>query len=132
MADYAVVVLAEMAAQQDCRLSASALSQSTNLPEPTVSKILKSLARHQLVLSRRGIKGGYRLGKTPDQIDMAAVITALDGPIVLTDCVDGDARCCAYHAHCKVKGKWNPVNAAMQNALERVTLEQMMGSRLYD
>ncbi len=129
MTDYAVVILADMAGRQSNQTSAAMIAQSTKLPEPTVSKVLKLLARQNIVSSMRGASGGYSLNKTPEQITMALVITATDGPITLTACVDQSSECCDRSAHCSIKGKWNPVNKAMMNALEKVSLLQMMGGR---
>lgn len=129
MTDYAVVILADMAARQSNQTSAAMIAQSTKLPEPTVSKVLKLLARHNIVRSMRGAGGGYSLNKTPDQITMAVVITATDGPIALTACVDQSNECCDRSAHCSIKGQWNPVNKAMISALENVSLKEMIGSQ---
>lgn len=129
MADYAVIVLADMAARDGRLVSATTLADSTKLPEPTVSKILKLLARQQVVTSVRGMNGGYKLNKQPEQISMAAVIAATDGPIALTACVDQSAECCDRAHNCSMKGQWNPVNQAMQRALEDVSLLQMMGGQ---
>lgn len=128
MTDYAVVILAEMAAQDGKLLSASGLAGHTKLPEPTVSKILKLLTKHHIIASKRGINGGYELLKNPTEINMAALITALDGPIALTACVEQSTECCDRSDNCTMKGKWNPVNIAMQKALEDVSLAQMMGN----
>lgn len=127
MTDYAVVILADMANRQGQMVSAAVLSESTKLPEPTVSKILKLLARQKIINSTRGMNGGYTLNKTPEQINMALVISATDGPIALTACVDESASCCDRAQNCSMKGQWNPVNQAMQSALENVSLLQMMG-----
>lgn len=129
MTDYAVVILADMAARQGTLVSATGLAESTKLPEPTVSKVLKLLARQDIINSTRGINGGYSLEKTPEQINMAHVITALDGPIVLTACVDQSDECCDRADHCSMNGQWNPVNQAMHTALKNVSLAQMMGER---
>ncbi len=132
MTDYAVIILAEMATRQeiskDQMLSASGLAESTKLPEPTVSKILKLLARKDIVTSTRGMNGGYQLNQSPDHINMAHVIVATDGPIALTACVDEGSDCCDRANDCAMKGQWNPVNQAMQAALENVSLKQMMGN----
>lgn len=126
MTDYAVVILAEMASHEGALLSATGLSEKTSLPEPTVSKILKLLTKKEIVSSKRGINGGYSLIKEPANINMAEVITALDGPIALTACVAESEQCCSHEVNCKIRGQWNPVNVAMQQALEKVTLAQMM------
>lgn len=129
MTDYAVVILGEMAKGNGALQTAGGLSEKTGLPEPTVAKVLKLLARGLLIESSRGTNGGYKLSKQPNEITMASVITALEGPVQLTSCVDGKDECCSHAQNCAMKGKWNPVNAAMQRALEDVSLAQMMGGR---
>ncbi|PZQ46554.1 MAG: SUF system Fe-S cluster assembly regulator [Micavibrio aeruginosavorus] len=126
LTDYAVVILAEMARDEGRLLTASGLSSKTGLPEPTVAKVLKLLTRGGQIESARGINGGYKLARLPGDISMASVITALEGPVMLTSCVDGSEDCCNHSINCALKGKWNPVNAAMQKALEEVTLAQMI------
>jgi len=129
MTDYAVVILGEMSRGNGALQTACGLSEKTGLPEPTVAKVLKLLARGSLIDSARGTNGGYKLSKQPNEITMASVITALEGPVQLTSCVDGKDECCSHSHNCAMKGKWNPVNAAMQQALENVSLAQMMGGR---
>ncbi len=129
LTDYAVVILAEMSAGEGKLQTASGLSEKTGLPEPTVAKVLKLLARGELITSSRGVNGGYALSKVPTEINMASVIAALEGPVQLTSCVDGTDECCSHAGSCSMKGKWNPVNDAMQKALENVSLAQMIGGR---
>jgi FeS assembly SUF system regulator len=129
MTDYAVILLADMADKNDVLLSATSLADTTKLPEPTVSKILKALARQNIIVSTRGANGGYRLDRQPNEINMADIITALEGPIALTDCVEKKSSCCERVDSCSMRGKWNPVNQAMQAALENVSLQQMMGGQ---
>lgn len=126
LTDYAVVVLAQMALSRDTLHSAVFLAEKTGLPEPTVAKVLKLLARGGIIVSTRGANGGYKLAAAPEATSMAAIITALDGPIALTACVHGSDECCTHAVACPVKGQWNPVNEAMKNALESVSLSQMI------
>lgn len=129
LTDYAVVVLAEMSRKSDGGLqTAISLSEKTGLPEPTVAKVLKLLAKGELIRSSRGVNGGYQLSVVPEGISMAKVITAMEGPVALTSCVDGGSDCCERSGSCSMKGKWNPVNQAMKDALERVTLAQMISN----
>ena len=128
MTDYAVVILGRMAQDGGGLQTASGLSEKTGLPEPTVAKVLKLLARGGLIVSTRGVNGGYMLSKTPPEISMADVIVALEGPVQLTSCVDGQDECCSHSVNCSMKGKWDPVNEAMKKALEDVSLAQMIAS----
>ncbi len=126
LTDYAVVVLADMAKDPGRQRTAADLAVTTTLPEPTVAKVLKLLAKGGVVMSIRGVNGGYRLDKAPTDLTMASVISAMDGPIALTACADGGEGCCTYEHTCAVKKKWAPVNAAMRAALENVTLAEMI------
>lgn len=126
LADYAVVVLAEMAGHPGALKTAPGLAERTGLPEPTVSKVLKLLTKGGVVTSMRGVNGGYRLEKAPDGISVAAIITAMDGPVAMAACVHGVEGCCAYERNCGIKKQWDPVNSAVKQALENVTLAQMM------
>ncbi len=126
MADYAVVVLATLARSDDALMTASGVSGKTGLPEPTVAKVLKLLSREDFLESIRGANGGYRLSQPPEKIPVAKIITVVDGPISLTSCVDGSDQTCGYESRCAVKGRWNGVNYAVRDALERVTLKDMM------
>lgn len=126
LADYAVVTLAEMAKGDAALSTASQLAVKTALPEPTVAKVLKLLAKGGIIASTRGANGGYQLVQTPDKISIAAVVTALDGPITLASCVEGSDECCTHADVCPIKGQWDPVNQAMKTALENVSLAQMI------
>ena len=125
LADYAVVVLAQLA-QQDKPASSTVLAGRSHLPEPTVAKVLKLLARAGLLQSIRGINGGYQLTKLPTQIDIAQIITAVEGPVYLTACIEGAQDVCDHHRHCALKGRWDDVNIVIREALETVTLADMM------
>lgn len=106
-------------------MTASGLAVQSGLPEPTVAKVLKLLARAEVISSIRGASGGYLLARKPEEVSIASVITALEGPVILTDCVSSGGGCC-HEKKCAVKGQWDPVNEAMRQALENVTLAQMI------
>lgn len=126
LTDYAVVILAEMAREKGAVLSASGLSARTNLPEPTVSKILKLLSKGGLVTSTRGASGGYVLEQTTRSVKVTDVIEAMEGPIALTACVSGSHEDCALERMCAMNGRWNKVNLAIRTALADVTLADMV------
>lgn len=126
LTDYAVVVLVDLAQHAAALQSASVIAARTSLPEPTVSKILKILARHDIVRSIRGAQGGYRLEESPDCIAVKDVIEAIDGPIALTSCVSQADNTCAVERQCVVSGRWNKVNDAVTSALAKITLVDMM------
>ncbi|NPD67946.1 SUF system Fe-S cluster assembly regulator [Lichenicola cladoniae] len=124
LTDYAVVVLVRLS-HHDGVATSPALALSTGVPEPTVAKVLKALCASGLVASQRGARGGYRLAKPLASIPVASVITAIDGPISLTACVDGATGGCEAQGTCPIQGRWDPVNDAIRSALTNITLAQM-------
>jgi FeS assembly SUF system regulator len=129
LTDYAVVVLVRLASSGHCTdaglQTVSGIAAATGVPEPTVAKVLKALASASLVTSYRGAHGGYRLMKPLGGISVADVIAAIDGPIALTACVDGSATSCEVGGLCAIKGRWNPVNEAIEQALASISLADM-------
>ena len=110
-------------------MSAATLAGQSGLPEPTVAKVLKALGKSPLVISSRGVRGGYMIGMPASVITAADIITLMDGPVSLTACVDGGHTGCSYEAKCPVKGRWDTVNAAVLSALQSVTLADMIQPR---
>jgi FeS assembly SUF system regulator len=125
MADYGVLLMTELARNQDNLRTASGLSASTSLPMPTVSKVLKLLAHAGLLESQRGAQGGYALAHAVERITVADIIGAVEGPIALTDCLDDDGAMCEIEALCPTRTNWSRINDVMNEALGRVTLAEM-------
>jgi len=134
LTDYAVVVLVRLA-QADAALAhagqvagmqtSPGIAAATGIPEPTVAKVLKILTGGGLVASQRGARGGYRLLRPLGSIPIADVIAAIDGPIALTACVEGSTGGCESKSLCPVRGRWDPVNTAIREALSAITLADM-------
>jgi FeS assembly SUF system regulator len=125
LTDYATVVMTCLVAAGDGVLSAQALAERAHLEVPTVSKLLKQLAQADLVASTRGINGGYRLARAPERITIADIVTAMEGPIGMTEC-GAHAGLCGHEPHCGVRVNWQRINQAIAGALERVTLADMV------
>lgn len=127
LTDYAVVVMAELARDKTGKQPRSAawLSDRTGVPEPTVAKILKTLAKHDLLVAQRGAAGGYRLAASADDISIGRIIVALEGPIAIISCVDGHEGNCVAEHKCQMRGHWDGVNQAIRMALESVSLQQI-------
>lgn len=124
LTDYAVVVLVRLAEGQGVQTSPG-VALATGVPEPTVAKVLKALAASGLVASQRGARGGYRLMRPLTAIAVADVITAIDGPIAMTACVEGSGASCEASCTCPVRGRWDAVNDAVRDALSGITLADM-------
>src|SRR5215472_6680460 len=126
LTDYATVILASLAERPDCVQTATALAELTRIAAPTVSKLLKQLQRAGLVISTRGLHGGYQLARPAAQISAAAILDALEGPLALTECAAGHGQC-DIEESCRVARVWQRLNLAIRRALYEVSLAQLAG-----
>src|SRR5688572_33459183 len=86
LTDYGIVLMSHLARAPGRRVNARDLSVEAHLPQPTVSQLLKTLSRGGLLVSQLGVKGGYDLARPASEITVADIITALEGPVALTEC----------------------------------------------
>jgi FeS assembly SUF system regulator len=120
LTDYGTVVLAELANGRTGFVSAAEVAQATGLGLPTVSKLLKTLAKAGLVTSTRGSHGGYRLSR-----DAAEVIDAFEGPVSITECSASDSHC-GLEPVCSVGTAWQRINVAIRRALDEISLADLL------
>jgi FeS assembly SUF system regulator len=130
LADYAVVMMTHMAAAPERVHTAVDVAGATSLPVPTVSKILATLARHDLLTSHRGAKGGYTLASAPHAISVAQIVGAVEGPIALTQCIEHGPGICDVEAVCPSRRSWHRINSAVQQALQEISLAELAAPAL--
>jgi FeS assembly SUF system regulator len=121
LTDYGTVVLAHLSSNDSRLQSAAEVADASGIALPTVSKLLKSLAKAELVHSTRGAHGGYRLARQPQQISATDVIDALEGPVSITECSASDSQCNFEH-NCNVGNAWQRINVAIRRALDDISL----------
>ena len=125
VSDYGIVLMAHLAGCTDrAPHNAREAAADSGLPLPMVSKILKARAREGLLVSHRGAKGGYSLARPPEEISAAEMITALEGPIGLTECTVHPGHC-VQEPSCHVREPWQRINAVVRQALVDVTLADL-------
>ena len=126
LADYAVVLMTAAARREPrARLSATDLSQDTGVPLPTAQKLMQQLAAHGLLVGHRGAGGGYALARPVEQISLADIVEAVEGPFTMTMCADGVNHECLLDAHCRVKPHMGVVGNAVRGALGSVSLREL-------
>ena len=136
--DYALVALAALAetVTEVAPVSARSVAEMYTLPLPQMMNIFKDLQRAGLVRSSRGSRGGYRLAVEPKEIGLLRVIEAIEGPVRLAACCDdddeGDEPCvsCSVIDRCPITVGTRRLNELMISFLERVTLRDLMESKI--
>jgi FeS assembly SUF system regulator len=125
LADYGIVIMTHLARRSGRHPNAAEIASEAHIPQPMASKILKALARAGLLVSQRGVKGGYGLARPAGTISVADVITALDGPIALTACIEDGPGECGIEALCPARANWQRINDAIRGALDGITVAEM-------
>lgn len=126
LTDYGILLLTCFARHPELPIqTARDLAAEARLPLPTVSKLLKALSRRGLLVSHRGVRGGYSLARPPEAISVVEVIDALEGPIAMTDCSPDAHGLCTLEPVCPVQGTWRRINHAVREALTSLSLADM-------
>ncbi len=126
MTDYGVGLMTRLARlNAPTPLNARELAKCSGVPLPTVSKILKLLCQGELLISQRGVGGGYSLARHPAKITLAEMIHALEGSPSLTECAANGTCSCEYQTDCGLQNHWVSINRQLQATLASVTLAEM-------
>ncbi len=123
--DYASRALLSLAlhAEEGRPTTVRDIADRTGLPQPYLEQILLALKGAGLVRSKRGVGGGYVLARDPAEISLAAIIRAVDGPIVLGDFSEPHSDgACDHEGQCVLLNLWHVVGDEMRRLLEAYSL----------
>ena len=124
-ADYGLIAVKHLAMHREQHAcSANEIADEYGISSTLMAKVLQKLARQNLVAAKHGSSGGYQLSKKPDQISALEVITAIDGPVLITSCVTSHGNCDAT-SKCSVREPLRRVNESILNVLNTVTIAHM-------
>lgn len=129
-ARYALRALSHLAeAPRGSRAQAADIAEHERIPRKFLELILRELRQHGFVLSRKGRGGGYVLRLAPDQVSVASVLRAIDGPLAPVPCVSRSAydRCdeCREEHACGIRLVLKEAHDATLRVLEGTTLEDL-------
>jgi len=126
LTDYSIILMANMVINSEKNIhTAKGLSEKTEIPLPTVTRVLKMLSNKKLLDSQRGPQGGYSLIRSSQEISVADVIEAMEGAISLTECSSDDCHC-SYENICDVGKPWQKINKAIRKVLGNISLDDMV------
>jgi len=129
--DYAVRAAVELAAASDGPLKGERIAEAQKIPLKFLENILLELKHAGLVQSQRGAEGGYWLARPAEEISLAEVIRAVEGPIAN---VRGERPEQVEYAGVaeQLRNVWIAVRANLRAVLEQVTLADLAAGRLPD
>ena len=124
-ADYGLMAMHYIASHgNDGAVSVKRIAEEFHIPAELLAKILQRLAKHRLITSHNGPKGGYELTRRPDVITVGQVVRALEGPIKIVSCMtDGDD--CPQYSRCNLRRPVQKIQASISRLLDTMTLAEL-------
>src|SRR5271163_3113557 len=124
-ADYGLIAVKHLALhRQQHACSANEIAEEYGISTTLMAKVLQKLARNGLVGAKHGSSGGYQLSKEPNRVSALEVITAIDGPVLITSCVTSHGACDATD-RCSIKEPLRRVNESILEVLSMVSIAQL-------
>lgn len=122
---YGVKAMVDLAIYYgEAPVSIKTISQRQNISEYYLEQLFAPLRRAKLIRSIRGAQGGYVLGRAPEEITVADIMKVLEGPIEISECVDGvvcdNVDCCATRI------LWKKIKNSIDEVMESVTLQDIV------
>jgi Rrf2 family protein len=130
-ADYAVRAAVELAAAGDEPMKGEKLAEAQQIPLQFLEHILLELKHARLVRARRGARGGYWLARAPDEITLADIFRAVEGPLANVQDEAPEAKSYPGQAE-PLRDVWIAVRASLRRVLERVTIADLHEGNIPD
>lgn len=125
-ADYAVrAVMYLSKIGPDNRAATSQIAQEQQIPPSFLAKIVSQLSVAGLLQTSRGARGGVSLARSPAQISLLEVVEAIDGPILLNECVAGNGTC-TFLDECPIHSIWCEAQKDLVLSLKGTTFDRFV------
>ena len=122
---YGVKAMVDLAIHYgESPISIKSISQRQGISEYYLEQLFSALRKAKLIKSIRGAQGGYVLNKLPEEITVADIMEVLEGPIEISDCVEGttcnNGNCCASRL------VWQKIKTSIEDVTTSVTLKDIV------
>jgi len=123
--DYALMALLHMGFMtRQPLVNAKEIAETYHIPVEMMAKILQTLSRGGVIISENGPKGGYALSRAPERISVAEVITAIEGPIGITDCMTSATATCMQADTCTIRTPVEHIQQRISTLLEGMSVAE--------
>lgn len=131
---YSVTALYELALHYgEGAVCLKNIAKSQGLSENYLEQLMVPLRRAGIVKSVRGAQGGYMLAKSPAEITIGEIITTVEGPIALVDCLltsaESSEQPCDRACDCVTRGVWEKVCDSISSVLNNITLYDLCNDK---
>jgi len=123
--DYAIRTVLFLARERHSIVSATQISRAVNIPRSFLAKILQRLVRSGILISLRGVNGGFQIARNPSKISLLAIMEAVQGMASISACAI-DSKICKLNRSCTVHPVWVKMRAEIENRLRKETIQRLM------
>ncbi len=121
--DYALMAINYMAYRKEGFLANTRnISETYHIPLEQLAKILQTLSKNGIIVSHNGPKGGYTLGVDPEQFTLGEVIRAIEGPIQMIRCIEGESSC-SQTEQCTIRTPLIKIEQQLVDFLDNITID---------
>jgi len=108
-------------------VSLSEIAKKEDISVAYLEQLFLALRKAGLVISSRGVHGGYVLAQSPDKISIGDILRALEGPVLLLECTGDELESsnCGRLGQCLTRAVWQRVNDGINLALNSMTLADL-------
>ena len=125
--EYALMALRFIVISDENIITAKEISTKYSIPHELLAKILQKLKKEQILESIKGVKGGYRLARDPDNIKLTDLIKILDGDFSITECIHGQSEDdCSMFRDCTIKSPLNKIQKELEGFFETKTISDFV------
>lgn len=123
----ALILMSELAAvhADETFVSLQNIAEEMGLSQGYLEEVAGTLKSAGLIVGKQGPNGGYRLMRSPKEITVADILTALEGPVELVDCQSKGIACPVAHK-CSSKNVWSTLQKTISQSLEATTLASIV------
>jgi Rrf2 family protein len=126
--DYAVRTVLYLAQERDRVASVTEVAKAMCIPKSYLAKILQRLVRSHILLSQRGVNGGFSLARKPAEISLLDIMESIQGPAGINVCAIESKRC-GMSGSCAVHPVWVEIRKEVEKRLRRETIGKLVGNK---
>ncbi|MFN0009230.1 MAG: RrF2 family transcriptional regulator [Planctomycetota bacterium] len=131
--EYGLIALVHMADRDDQYVSVREISERYRIPRRLLAEVLKDLCHAKVVESHRGATGGYCLARSPENLPLSEIVTALEGRPLLTSC-DSSAPAshqgeCGLVPVCPIRSPLHRIRENLWQLMQKTTLRSLVDPR---
>lgn len=123
--DYAIRSLLTLGAARGGYLSARAISREHDIPYQFLRRLLQEMIRHDLVVSKEGASGGFKLAKDPDEIRVRELIEIFQGRVQVSECMFR-RQICSNRARCVLRHEIMRIGQVFGREFDSITIGKLM------